>query len=178
VCFVIDIPLPTLKLSHSILRTRHVWPCYTNIQILFVTWRFSRKVVSPRSFLVKATFRGNQRRYLPQPSDLTVSKRPGTSYQIEIHFSGFNRLHLLFCFMKLAETFKVYKSLSCIEIGITHSTISTDTFPCFQINWNFVIPCKFEISLFVSLKIWDHIILIIIINFFRKWVFRSPQTQK
>ena len=35
------------------------------------------------------------------PADLTVS---GTSYRIEIHFAVFNRLYLLFSFMKLVET--------------------------------------------------------------------------
>ena len=35
---------------------------------------------------------------------LTVSKRPGTSYQIEIHFAVVNRLYLLFSFVKLVET--------------------------------------------------------------------------
>ena len=38
------------------------------------------------------------------PADLTVSKRPGTSYRIKIHFAVFNHLHLLFSFMKLVET--------------------------------------------------------------------------
>ena len=37
-------------------------------------------------------------------ADLTVSKRPGTSDQIEIHFAIFIRLYLLFSFMKLVET--------------------------------------------------------------------------
>ena len=37
-------------------------------------------------------------------ADLTVSKRPGTSYQIEIHFAVVNHLYLLFSFVKLAET--------------------------------------------------------------------------
>ena len=36
--------------------------------------------------------------------DLTLSKRFGTSYQIEIHFAVFNHLYLLFSFMKLVET--------------------------------------------------------------------------
>ena len=35
------------------------------------------------------------------PADLTVSKRPGTSFRIEIHFAVFNRLYLLFSFIKL-----------------------------------------------------------------------------
>ena len=35
---------------------------------------------------------------------LTVSERPGTSYQIEIHFAIVNRLYLLFSFVKLVET--------------------------------------------------------------------------
>ena len=38
------------------------------------------------------------------PADLTVSKRPGTSYRIKIHFAVFNHLYLLFSFMKLVET--------------------------------------------------------------------------
>ena len=37
-------------------------------------------------------------------ADLTVSKRPETSYQIEIHFAVFNHLYLLFSLMKLVET--------------------------------------------------------------------------
>ena len=37
-------------------------------------------------------------------ADLTVSKRPGTSYQIEIHVAAVNRLYLLFSFVKLVET--------------------------------------------------------------------------
>ncbi len=39
-----------------------------------------------------------------QLADLTVSKRPGTSNRIEIHFAVFNHLYLCFSFMKLAET--------------------------------------------------------------------------
>ena len=41
------------------------------------------------------------------PGDLTVSKKPGTSYQIEIHVVVFNHLYelyLLFSFVKLVET--------------------------------------------------------------------------
>ena len=38
------------------------------------------------------------------PADLTVSKWPGTSYRIKIHFAVFNHLYLLFSFMKLVET--------------------------------------------------------------------------
>ena len=37
-------------------------------------------------------------------ADVTVSKRPGTSYQIKIHFASFNHLYLLFPSMKLVET--------------------------------------------------------------------------
>ena len=37
-------------------------------------------------------------------ADLTVSKRPGTSYQIEIHFAVVNHLYRLFSFVKLVET--------------------------------------------------------------------------
>ena len=37
-------------------------------------------------------------------TNLTVSKRPGTRYQIEIHFDVFNRSYILFSFMKLVET--------------------------------------------------------------------------
>ena len=39
------------------------------------------------------------------PADLTVSKRPGTSYRIKIHFAVFNHLkYLSFSFMKLVGT--------------------------------------------------------------------------
>ena len=38
------------------------------------------------------------------PADRTVSKRPGTSNRIEIHFAVFNHLYLCFSFIKLAET--------------------------------------------------------------------------
>ncbi len=37
-------------------------------------------------------------------ADLTVSKRPGTSNRIEIHFAVFNHLYLCLSFMKLAKT--------------------------------------------------------------------------
>ena len=37
-------------------------------------------------------------------ADLTVSKRPGTSYQIEIRFAVVNHLYLLFSFVKVFET--------------------------------------------------------------------------
>ena len=37
-------------------------------------------------------------------ADLTASKRPGTSYQIEIYFAVVNHLYLLFSFVKLVET--------------------------------------------------------------------------
>ena len=40
----------------------------------------------------------------PLLADLTVSKRPGTSYQIEIDFAVVNHLYLLFSFVKLVET--------------------------------------------------------------------------
>ena len=36
--------------------------------------------------------------------DLTVNKRPGTSYQIEIDFAVVNHLYLLFSFAKLVKT--------------------------------------------------------------------------
>ena len=36
-------------------------------------------------------------------ADLTVSKRPGASNRIEIHFAVFNHLYLCFSFMKLVE---------------------------------------------------------------------------
>ena len=46
-------------------------------------------------------------RFLPKGSqawgtrlDLTVSKRPGTSYQIEIHFAVVNHLYILFSLVK------------------------------------------------------------------------------
>ena len=37
-------------------------------------------------------------------ADLTVSKTPGTSYKIEIHFAVVNHLYLLFSFVNLIET--------------------------------------------------------------------------
>ena len=37
-------------------------------------------------------------------ANLTVSKRPGTSYRMKIHFAVFNHLYLLFPSMKLVET--------------------------------------------------------------------------
>ena len=37
-------------------------------------------------------------------ADLTVSKRPGTGYPIEIHFAVAIHLYLLFSFVKLVET--------------------------------------------------------------------------
>ena len=37
-------------------------------------------------------------------ADLTVSKRPGSGYQIEIHFDVVNHFYLLFSFLKLVET--------------------------------------------------------------------------
>ena len=37
-------------------------------------------------------------------ADLTVSKRPGTSYQIEIHFAVVNHLYFLFSLVNLVET--------------------------------------------------------------------------
>ena len=37
------------------------------------------------------------------PADLTVSKKPGTSNRIEIRFSVFNRLYLLFSFINLLK---------------------------------------------------------------------------
>ena len=37
-------------------------------------------------------------------ADLTVSKRPGTINQIEIHFAVVSHLYLLFSFVKLVET--------------------------------------------------------------------------
>ena len=37
-------------------------------------------------------------------ADLTVSIRPGTNYQIEIHFAVVNHLYLLFSFVNLVET--------------------------------------------------------------------------
>ena len=45
---------------------------------------------------------------LPQlslhPADQTVSKRPGTSYQILIHFPVFDHSNVLFFLMQLVET--------------------------------------------------------------------------
>ena len=37
-------------------------------------------------------------------ADLTVSKRPGTSYQLEIYSAVADYLYLLFSFVKLVET--------------------------------------------------------------------------
>ena len=37
-------------------------------------------------------------------ADLTVSKGPGTSFRIEIHFAVVNHLYPLFSFVKLVET--------------------------------------------------------------------------
>ena len=37
-------------------------------------------------------------------ADLTVSKRPGTSYQIEINFAVVNHLYLFFVFVNFVET--------------------------------------------------------------------------
>ena len=42
--------------------------------------------------------------FLEQLADLTMSKRAGTSFQIEIHFTIFNRFYLLFSFTKRVET--------------------------------------------------------------------------
>ena len=33
-----------------------------------------------------------------------LSKKPGTSFQMEIHFAVFNRFYFIFSFMKLVET--------------------------------------------------------------------------
>ena len=49
-------------------------------------------------------------------ADLTVSKRPGTSFRIEIHFLVFNRFYFLFSFMKLVETLLGKEKLSLPEI--------------------------------------------------------------
>ena len=38
------------------------------------------------------------------PDNLIVSKRPGTSYQIEIHFAFGNHLYLLVSFLKVVGT--------------------------------------------------------------------------
>ena len=37
-------------------------------------------------------------------ADLTVSKRPGSSYQIEIHFAFYKHSYLLFAFIEAVET--------------------------------------------------------------------------
>ena len=47
---------------------------------------------------------GNYLLHIYYPADLTVSKRPRTSYQIEIHFAVVNHLYLLFSLVKLVET--------------------------------------------------------------------------
>ena len=46
------------------------------------------------------------KKLLREPTDLTVSKRPGTSttYRIEIFAFVFIRFYLVFSFMKLVET--------------------------------------------------------------------------
>ena len=55
------------------------------------------------------------------PGDLTVSKRPGTSFRIEIHFTVFNRVYLLFSFIKLVKNLVImfitenYKSTRSLE---------------------------------------------------------------
>ena len=43
-------------------------------------------------------------------ADLTVSERPGTSYQIEIHFAVVNYLYILFSFVKLVEAVRHLKT--------------------------------------------------------------------
>ena len=43
-------------------------------------------------------------RVIQIPADLTVSKRPGNNYRIEIRFAVFSRLYLVFSFIKLVET--------------------------------------------------------------------------
>ena len=47
---------------------------------------------------------GSKHALLFSLADLIVGKRPGTSYQIEIHFAVVNHLYLLFSFVKLVET--------------------------------------------------------------------------
>ena len=54
------------------------------------------------------------------PADLTLTKRPRTSYRIKIHFAVFNHVYLLFSFMKLVETLQsssVKRILSPPEIS-------------------------------------------------------------
>ena len=40
-------------------------------------------------------------------ADLTVSKRPGTSCQIEMYFAVVNHVYLLFSFVNLVETYQL-----------------------------------------------------------------------
>ena len=50
------------------------------------------------------------------PADLTVSKRPGNSYGIEIHFAVFNRLYLLLFFIKPGNQCLLKKIISQPEV--------------------------------------------------------------
>ena len=71
----------------------------TNMTLIFKmsSVTYSNK---PKTLFMANTL--NLRSY--RPADLTVRKRPGTSYPIEINFAVFNRLHLLFFFIKIVET--------------------------------------------------------------------------
>ena len=82
------------------------------------------------------------------PADLTVSKRPGTSYQIDIHFAVVNHLYLLFSFVSLIKNIislpEIYKQSKLyfmrnlvirIEKMDFYLTTGASAFPCFQINW-------------------------------------------
>ena len=55
--------------------------------------------------LIIASYKGSLRSLILHyiPADLTVSKRPGTSYRVEIRFAVSNRLYFLFSFIKLEE---------------------------------------------------------------------------
>ena len=60
--------------------------------------------LDPRTtYMTQANWVGSAYRLL---ADLTVSERPGTSYQVEIHFAVVNHLYiyLLFSFVDLVET--------------------------------------------------------------------------
>ena len=54
--------------------------------------------------LRRRKFRFRRRSVASLLADLTVSKRPGTSYHIEIHFDVVNHLYLLFSLVNLVET--------------------------------------------------------------------------
>ena len=89
--------------------TEHV-SCSSNT--LFQTfWGFLRRYIHLEHEFLSVVFRSTSFKGLPFletqcniPANLTVSKRPGTSYRIIIHFAVFNHLYFVFSFMKLVET--------------------------------------------------------------------------